>query len=91
MAPQVLRAQDLDDGEDDVVDAGDEEDEDEAQRVVARRHEEDVEEAEEADLGDPGGEVADGRDDVPPLLAPRQLGLVRQAELDVPFVVLWWS
>ena len=89
--PEVLRAEDLDDGEDDVVDAGDEEDEGEAQRVVALRgHEEDVEEAEEADLGDPGGEVADGRDDVPPLLGPRQLGLVRQAEPDVPLVVLWW-
>ena len=59
--------------------------------MVAGGHEEDVEEAEEADLGDPGGEVADGSDDVPPLLAPGQLRLVRQAEPDVPFMVLWGS
>ena len=43
-------------------------------------------------LGDPRGEVADGRDDVAPLLAPRQLRLVGEAQPHVTLVVLrWWA
>ena len=42
-------------------------------------------------LGDPRGKVADGRDDVAPLLAPRQLRLVGEAQPHVTLVVLrWW-
>ena len=41
-------------------------------------------------LGDPRGKVADRRDDVAPLLAPRQLRLVGEAQPHVTLVVLRW-